>query len=811
MIIKSLKLIGFGKFKNKDIELENGINIIYAENEGGKTTIHNFIDGMFYGFLKPGSRQRNYLEEHSKYKPWNGGRYAGILSLEKDDTIYRIEREFTKNKESTKVIVENTGEDISNNVATGANSKVLQPGYHFFGFNSVVYDNTVSIKQMSSKTDDKLATEVRDKLINIGSSRDDRISVENAINDLNKQQDKIGSMTRPTSRYRILSDTINSLKQEREEILKLKEEYDNILDKFNAFKQKEEDLASQLESGKKQLGRVLYQEKKALYKEAINLKDVIDSLKTRLDEYSSYKSLSNDDYSKGMTISNNINVLSSKIEEVNIQAKELEENVVKLSENLNDENDASTDEISKDYLLFDSLEEEKNKLLFSNESSTIEFARRDYEKTQYLKTRYSMGLLCMVTVYLLGMIYFISSGDIKNSLLIQVAIIPIIFVFLHMRKISSQLQETEKKLNELYSVEKNKKTNIEEIDLKQKNILEKYSVNTKLELKSLYEAKKHESLIKSDKINSLNENKTKLNILKNKIGEITKSKLSLTNQLEQILESNCCKDLKEFELGLRNKNIYDETIIEYNSKKELLNKILGNYSIEQLKTEIDDEDGDLSTSLGMTKENIQALIDGYTKELNDIKLELKGYDERINILTPRISKLVDIEEDIKRKTDEFKILDKKKNALELAISTIEKLSKEIQNQFAPEINVKVGEIIKRITNDKYSGVRIDNKLGIGVINPESGEIIDINYLSGGTIDQLYFSLRFGIINSITDDNLPLILDDCFIQYDDIRLENLLNYLYDISKDRQIILFSCHNREKLLLEKMNMDFNLNTLS
>ena len=811
MIIKSLKLIGFGKFKNKDIKLENGINIIYAENEGGKTTIHNFIDGMFYGFLKPGSRQRNYLEEHSKYKPWNGGRYAGILSLEKDDTIYRIEREFTKNKESTKVIVENTGEDISNNVATGANSKVLQPGYHFFGFNSVVYDNTVSIKQMSSKTDDKLATEVRDKLINIGSSRDDRISVENAINDLNKQQDKIGSMTRPTSRYRILSDTINSLKQEREEILKLKEEYDNILDKFNAFKQKEEDLASQLESGKKQLGRVLYQEKKALYKEAINLKDVIDSLKTRLDEYSSYKSLSNDDYSKGMTISNNINVLSSKIEEVNIQAKELEENVVKLSENLNDENDASTDEISKDYLLFDSLEEEKNKLLFSNESSTIEFARRDYEKTQYLKTRYSMGLLCMVTVYLLGMIYFISSGDIKNSLLIQVAIIPIIFVFLHMRKISSQLQETEKKLNELYSVEKNKKTNIEEIDLKQKNILEKYSVNTKLELKSLYEAKKHESLIKSDKINSLNENKTKLNILKNKIGEITKSKLSLTNQLEQILESNCCKDLKEFELGLRNKNIYDETIIEYNSKKELLNKILGNYSIEQLKTEIDDEDGDLSTSLGMTKENIQALIDGYTKELNDIKLELKGYDERINILTPRISKLVDIEEDIKRKTDEFKILDKKKNALELAISTIEKLSKEIQNQFAPEINVKVGEIIKRITNDKYSGVRIDNKLGIGVINPESGEIIDINYLSGGTIDQLYFSLRFGIINSITDDNLPLILDDCFIQYDDIRLENLLNYLYDISKDRQIILFSCHNREKLLLEKMNMDFNLNTLS
>ena len=66
MIIKELNLIGFGKFKNKKIHLKEGINIIYGENEDGKTTIHNFINGMFYGFLKPYAKRTSYLDEYNR-------------------------------------------------------------------------------------------------------------------------------------------------------------------------------------------------------------------------------------------------------------------------------------------------------------------------------------------------------------------------------------------------------------------------------------------------------------------------------------------------------------------------------------------------------------------------------------------------------------------------------------------------------------------------------------------------------------------------------------------------------------------------
>ena len=49
MKIRELILKNFGKFTDRHIQLDDGINILYGENESGKSTIHTFIRGMFYG------------------------------------------------------------------------------------------------------------------------------------------------------------------------------------------------------------------------------------------------------------------------------------------------------------------------------------------------------------------------------------------------------------------------------------------------------------------------------------------------------------------------------------------------------------------------------------------------------------------------------------------------------------------------------------------------------------------------------------------------------------------------------------------
>lgn len=60
MIIQELRLKNFGKFTDKSIQLKEGMNLMYGENESGKSTIHTFIKGMFFG-MERGREERLFM------------------------------------------------------------------------------------------------------------------------------------------------------------------------------------------------------------------------------------------------------------------------------------------------------------------------------------------------------------------------------------------------------------------------------------------------------------------------------------------------------------------------------------------------------------------------------------------------------------------------------------------------------------------------------------------------------------------------------------------------------------------------------
>ena len=91
MRIDELNLISFGKFQDKHIKLKDGLNIIYGENEKGKSTVHGFIEGIFYGFLKPYVKRTLYRDEFEKYSPWNKQSYRGNMALNFKGEDYIIE------------------------------------------------------------------------------------------------------------------------------------------------------------------------------------------------------------------------------------------------------------------------------------------------------------------------------------------------------------------------------------------------------------------------------------------------------------------------------------------------------------------------------------------------------------------------------------------------------------------------------------------------------------------------------------------------------------------------------------------------
>ena len=111
MVIKELKMKNFGKFTYKDIELRDGINIVYGNNESGKSTVHSFIRGMLFGLEKKrGRASKDNLYE--RYKPWEGNTlFSGYMKIEDNGEIYDLSRVFTQEEKKIECVKESNGED----------------------------------------------------------------------------------------------------------------------------------------------------------------------------------------------------------------------------------------------------------------------------------------------------------------------------------------------------------------------------------------------------------------------------------------------------------------------------------------------------------------------------------------------------------------------------------------------------------------------------------------------------------------------------------------------------------------------------
>jgi len=93
MRITRLVFLDFGKFHQQEIKPTAGLNLLTGPNECGKTTICRFLRSMLYGLERErGLRARK--DDYTKYRPWEYGRYQGILEFEAEGERYRLFRNF---------------------------------------------------------------------------------------------------------------------------------------------------------------------------------------------------------------------------------------------------------------------------------------------------------------------------------------------------------------------------------------------------------------------------------------------------------------------------------------------------------------------------------------------------------------------------------------------------------------------------------------------------------------------------------------------------------------------------------------------
>ena len=136
-------------------------------------------------------------------------------------------------------------------------------------------------------------------------------------------------------------------------------------------------------------------------------------------------------------------------------------------------------------------------------------------------------------------------------------------------------------------------------------------------------------------------------------------------------------------------------------------------------------------------------------------------------------------------------------ALEIALNALDTAHTGLQARFSPSLNRLAGEYLAKLTGGRYDKVSLTRQFE--ALAEEAGGLQPRRALalSQGTADQLYLAVRLAACRLVLpqEEPCPLVLDDALANFDDSRMAQALDCLSQLGEERQILLFTCHSREK----------------
>lgn len=189
----------------------------------------------------------------------------------------------------------------------------------------------------------------------------------------------------------------------------------------------------------------------------------------------------------------------------------------------------------------------------------------------------------------------------------------------------------------------------------------------------------------------------------------------------------------------------------------------------------------------------------YTQANDALSVKERELEKQAAVLSGTLPKPSEIQSRILSLSARRDELRSKHAALSLAIETLEKASENMRSEAAPKIAAETSSLFSDITGGKYKALYADSNMKLTFLEKNEAEVRDAGYLSAGTLDAAYISLRVALCEFLYKEHPTLIFDDAFANMDGDRLKNTLDFLIRLSEDFQIVILSCHDREKEYLE------------
>ena len=708
MKINSLKVNAYGNIENKNINFQDGVNIIYGKNESGKSTMLNYIISSFYGISK--NKDGRLLSDYEKYKPWNRAEFSWRIEYELDNgERFEVFRDF--NKKNPKIYNDNL-EDITSQFEVDK-----KDGSKFFleqtGVDKQTYLSTVVSMQEEVRLNEKDQNILVQKIANLAGTGEDNVSYKKAITKLQeKLRDEIGNNKTTQKPINILEKEIKDIEYRINEITP----YKNRKYEIDEEKEELEEKIKELELEKK----ILVELQETIKDEDLQNKEIEIKEKSKKDNLAKIIELKNEEKS----LQDSEEQLKTRIENAKAEIMKKQEEQTEIELKISE---STQENIEK------KIEEELN------------------IKTKKEKNKSSIFLFMAVVFILIGIILTIVFK--KYAITEALAGLTLIGMFVYLNKRIKQKKRDIEKANKI------KETNILKIAELQEN------KNKILEL-----IKEIESELKKTE-QEKQEFDSKIAMIKGQTILLEKNNEQINNELSEIQKT-------AENLYHKNKDIL---INKYKEDFKAINDLIeqGNYK-EQ-------------------KNNIE-------EKINDFRIKLNRLEIEHNTIAPKLDEIVILKEKLEANNEKFEELKKKEKIINIAIENLTVAYEEMKNTITPKFTRNLSSSISRISNSKYEKVTINDENGMLVEN-NRGEYIEASKLSTGTIDQLYLALRLSMVNELSDEKLPIILDESFAYFDNKRLENILKYLKNELSIHQIIIFTCTKREQEILDSIGLNYNL----
>lgn len=275
------------------------------------------------------------------------------------------------------------------------------------------------------------------------------------------------------------------------------------------------------------------------------------------------------------------------------------------------------------------------------------------------------------------------------------------------------------------------------------------------------------------------------------------------SNIEKLQGNQALKEYQEISKRLLTRmQSQEEDILTYANKVVAMNEVnsetmkIMHQEIDKLASQLSKQKDVLQQKQAREKEVIRLIETAGTKK-EKLRWEFSRLEDSIADYAKKRALRDELME--RRKQEDIEL-----TAIDVSIQIIQELAASIHDDFGEKLNKSISEISTAFTLGNCYDVKVDEKLNMKIV--KGSDFVPMEYLSTGTMEQLYLALRLVAADLLLKDKeMPLILDDAFVYYDDDRLEETIRELASRTS-RQILIFTCHNRERQALDKHQIPYN-----